>query len=102
MTNYKLIVTICNHGYADDIMSVAKKAGARGGTVMRGRSTAIHEETKFFGITIHPEKDLILIVTTKDGCVPIMDAINKAHGVGKEAHALSFSLPIDDAIGFNF
>ena len=37
-------------------MDVAKQAGARGGRIMRGRSSAIHEETKFFGITIHPEK----------------------------------------------
>lgn len=102
MSDFKLIVTICNHGYAEEIMDSAKSAGARGGTVLRGRSTAIYEETKFFGITLHPEKDVILIVSKAESGNKIMSAITADHGAGKKAHALCFSVPIDETLGFNF
>ncbi|NLD26878.1 MAG: P-II family nitrogen regulator [Acholeplasmataceae bacterium] len=102
MSDIKLILTICNDGFAEEIMEEAKLAGARGGTIMRGRSSAIHEETKFFGITIHPEKDILMIVTKDEDCSAIMKAISNKHGVGTAAHALCFSMPIDETIGFNF
>lgn len=101
MSDKRLIMIICNNGYAEEIMDVAKQAGARGGTIMRGRSSAIHEETKFFGITIHPEKDVLMIVVKNDACNEIMQAVNQKHGVGTKAHALSFTLAIEDTIGFN-
>jgi nitrogen regulatory protein PII len=92
MGKFKLIVTICNHGFSEEIMDSAKQ---------EGRSTAIHEETKFFGIKIHPEKDVILIVAKKEDVSKLMNAITKNHGMGKDAHALCFSVPIDETIGFN-
>ncbi|HEY8395384.1 MAG TPA: P-II family nitrogen regulator [Bacilli bacterium] len=102
MSEYRVIIAISNHGYSEEIMETAKKAGAKGGTVLRGRSSAIHEETKFFGITIHPEKDVLMIVSPLADMENIMSAISKNHGVGTEAHTLCFSMEIDNLIGFNF
>lgn len=102
MSEYKLILSISNNGHTDEIMESAKSAGAMGGTTFRGRSSAIHEETKFFGITIHPEKDVLMIVAPQDKTADIMMAISNKHGVGTEAHSLCISLPIEDVIGFNF
>ncbi|HHZ11867.1 MAG TPA: P-II family nitrogen regulator [Acholeplasmataceae bacterium] len=102
MSGYRVIFAISNHGYSQEVMETAKKAGARGGTVLRGRSSAIHEETKFFGITIHPEKDILMIVAPLEDTEKIMSAISNNHGVGTEAHTLCFSLEIDNLIGFNF
>jgi hypothetical protein len=31
-----------------------------------------------------------------------MSAITADHGAGKKAHALCFSVPIDETLGFNF
>ncbi|MDD4000787.1 MAG: P-II family nitrogen regulator [Bacilli bacterium] len=102
MSEVRLIVTISNNGFTDEIMETAKAAGAKGGTILRGRSSAIHEETKFFGITIHPEKDILFIVAPLADMENIMMAIGNKHGAGTEAHTLCFSLPIDNLIGFNF
>lgn len=35
-----LILAICNSGNADDVMSTAKEAGARGGTIIHARGSA--------------------------------------------------------------
>lgn len=103
-TNYehKMIITVCNHGFAEDIMDKAREVGARGGTIMKGRGTSHEDETKFFGITIHPEKDILLIVTTSDTCSEIMSTITNNFGHGREAHALCFAVPVDNTLGFSF
>ena len=62
-SGYKLITVIVNSGYADDVMAVAKKAGASGGTILGARGTGTEEDVKFFGITLVPEKEILLIVS---------------------------------------
>ena len=42
-----------------------QKAGANGGTVVHARGLS-KEAVKYLGITIQPEKELVLILTTKD------------------------------------
>ena len=42
--------------------SLAKKVGASGGTVLNARGTANKEAESFFGITIQPEKEIVMIV----------------------------------------
>lgn len=99
--NYELIITISNIGYSDDIMKSAKKAGARGGTVVHGRGTADEETIKFFGLTIQPEKELLLIVTTVENKKDIMKIIIENHGLDTKAKALCFSMPVTETCGFN-
>ena len=41
-----LILFICNHGFAYDAMGEARKAGARGGTIIHGRSSVSQEKQK--------------------------------------------------------
>ena len=104
MSNYKheLIIIISNQGYADEIMETAKLNGARGGTVIHGRSTANEETVQFFGIKVQPEKELILIVTSKEKKSTIMKAVTDNHGFSSDAKSLCFSLPVSEIVGFNF
>ena len=102
MNKVELILTICNRGFADAIMETAKQNGARGGTILHARGSAMGEVSKFFGITILPEKDILMIVTKAETKVDIMKGIVEAHGVKTPAHGLCLSIPVEDAIGFNF
>lgn len=101
-TQKSLIVYICNHGFAYDAMKEARKAGARGGTILHGRSSISQEKSKFFGITIHPEKDLLLIVCKEEQRETLMTAITDHYGISSDAKGLCFSLKVSDAIGFSF
>ena len=53
---FELIISVVEHGMADDVMAAAKTAGARGGTVARARGLSSEEAEKFLHITIQPEK----------------------------------------------
>jgi len=98
---YNMIVAISNKGYANEVMEEAKNAGAKGGTIIHGRGTGRKEAEKFFGINIHPEKELILIVSGREGTAPILEAISSKSGILTNSNTIAFSLPVDSAIGLS-
>ena len=53
--SFELIVCIVNAGFSQNVMEAARAAGARGGTIVRGRGSANPEAEEFFNITIQPD-----------------------------------------------
>ena len=51
---YVAIVCIVNLGFTDLVMSAAKAAGARGGTILNARGTGNKDIEKYFGVTVTP------------------------------------------------
>jgi len=99
---YDLIVAIVNHGYSDEFMNTAREAGASGGTVINARGQAHEGAVKFFGISVQDEKEIILVLTSHEKKVPIMQAVSEAHGLNSKAHGIVFSVPVDSVVGPNF
>ena len=98
-TEYDLIVTIVNRGFADDVMLAARKAGAFGGTIVNARGTGTAEHKKFFGTVIEPEKEMVLILAEHEQRSAIMEEITGAAGLSKAGAGICFSLPTDSAVG---
>ena len=94
-----LIIAIVNRGFTDLVMDAALPAGARGGTVLHARGAGTEEASQFFGITIQPEKEMVLILVDHDRKVPVMQAITRGAGLNSEGHGLVFSLPVGDVMG---
>ena len=97
--SYELIISIINRGFADDVMEAARGAGAGGGTIVHAHGAGAHEAEKLFGITIHPEKELMLILVEAENRNAVMTAISKQAGLGTEGAGISFSLPVGDVLG---
>ncbi|MBO4409760.1 MAG: hypothetical protein J5775_03315 [Spirochaetales bacterium] len=72
---WKMITVIVNSGYTDDIMDAARKAGATGGTVMHARGTASPEDATFLGVTIVPDKEMLMILCSGEQLDAIVNAI---------------------------
>lgn len=98
-TKNDLVVTIVNRGYTDLVMDAALTAGARGGTVLHARGAGSEEAAQFFGITIQPEKEMVLILVDHESKIPVMQAITRNAGLNSEGHGLVFSLPVNDVMG---
>ncbi|MDR1954204.1 MAG: P-II family nitrogen regulator [Clostridiales Family XIII bacterium] len=98
-TEYSLIVTIVNRGYADLVIDAARGAGARGGTVLYARGTGIHETEKFMNISIQPEKEMVLTLVRKWAVKEITHAILIAAGLNTQGRGISFTLPVTDVAG---
>ncbi len=95
----ELIVAICEKGHTETVMDAARSAGARGGTVVHAKGTGSKYTSKFFGISIAEEKEMIYIVASAEQKRDIMRAIMDNAGIDSEAHTIVFSLPVSDTAG---
>ncbi len=100
-SQYHLLITIAIEGYADKIMDVAKKNGANGGTLIKGRGLGEKNSFKFFNMVVEPEKDILLIVCQDETKNNIMGAILDKWGANTEAKAVCISLPINNTVGID-
>jgi hypothetical protein len=97
-----LILAIINQGYSDEFMTVAREAGATGGTVINARGLAHEGPVKFFGVSVQDEKEIVIMLTSREKKIPIMQAVSKACGITSNAAGIIFSLPVDSVLGLNF
>lgn len=96
---HEVIFCIVNAGFSDAVMDAAKEFGARGGTVIHARGTANIESEKLFGITIQPEKEVVMILVPKEIKNDILHALYKAVGLNTPGQGIAFSMPVDATVG---
>ena len=80
-------------------MDIARELGVRGGTILNARGVAGQEAAAFFGITLHTEKEILMMVVEKDIRDNVLNAIYKQMGMAKKAKGIAFSLPVSDVAG---
>ncbi len=95
-TKYNLIIVTVNQGFTDEVMAAAKKAGARGGTLLRARQVRNDETDSLFGNNFTPEREIIAILTPNETRNAIIEAINTDFGVRSEANSVVLSMPVED------
>ena len=95
MTQYQLLVCIVNAGFSQNVMEAARAAGARGGTIIRGRGSANPEAEEFFNISIQPDKEVVLILVTREIKDAVMTAVYKNSGLSTDGQGIAFSLPVE-------
>lgn len=98
---YHLIITIVLEGYLEQAMAAAKKAGATGGTVIKGRGLANLVPAKVLGFNIETEREVILNVVEDESKQKVMEEITSAVGIKTGGKGVCIALPISDAIGLN-
>lgn len=98
---YSLIAVVINQGYSEEVMDVAREAGAGGGTVVHSRRIGDKETMGFWGMSIQEEKEMLFIVTNNESKLKIMQAIGDKCGMHSKAKGIVLSLPIDTVIGLN-
>ena len=97
--NHEVIFAIVNAGFAEDVMDVARELGVRGGTIIHARGVAREDAAAFFGITLHAEKEILMMVVEKELRDTVLNAIYKEMGMAKKAQGIAFSLPVSDVAG---
>ena len=97
--NHEVIFAIVNSGYAEDVMEIAREQGVRGGTILNARGVVKEEAAAFFGITLHQDKEILMMVVEKSIRDNVLNAIYKQMGMAKKAKGIAFSLPVSDVAG---
>ena len=97
--NHEVIFTIVNSGFAEEAMRVAREQGVRGGTILGARGVVREDAAAFFGITIHADKEILMMVVDKNIRDKVLNALYKEMGLGRKSQGIVFSLPVSDVAG---
>lgn len=99
-TEKVMISVIVNRGCADDLMSIARKAGATGGTILNARGTASEKDVKFLGMPLLPEKEILLILAENDKSSAIFDALKESDCITQPGGGIAFSIAVEELFYF--
>ena len=97
--NHEVIFAIVNSGFAEEAMDIAREQGVRGGTILNARGVAREKEATFFGISVHAEKEILMMVVEKDIRDKVLNALYSRMGLANKAQGIAFSLPVSDVTG---
>ena len=100
-SEFSMIMAIVNQGFSEEVMDAAKPVGATGGTVFHSRRVGNEGKLKFWGISVQPEREVVLILAKKEDKLNIMQAIGRKCGVNSKAQGIVLSLPVDGTAGMD-
>ena len=89
-----LITFIVNHGDAYDVMTAAREAGAKGGTILDGHGTRREGDVQFFGMSLVSEKEMLLIVAEKDSADDILNAVKNLSVFNKTGGGIIYTTDV--------
>lgn len=94
-----MILVTVNQGFTDAVMDTARKAGARGGTIIKGRWAGDESFAETNGITtLQAEKEMIFIVMPTEIRNKVMDAVTRQHGLRTEAGAMVTAIAVEQLV----
>lgn len=97
MTNKaEMILCIVNEGYEEKVIEAANTVGITGGTFLGAHGLSKLEAEKFFGIAIHPEKQIVLMVVPEKRKNDILKVLYDEVGISEKAQGIALSIPVDD------
>lgn len=96
---YEAVFCIVNSGFAEAAMDAARKAGAGGGTILKGRGTASREAEEKFNIRIQPEKELVMLLVPADIKDQVLRALYDGAGLDSAGQGIAFSMPVEKTVG---
>lgn len=99
---HKLIVTIVQKEKAKKVVQASQKAGARGGTTFIGRGLGRFDKTRFLGIPLEREREIIFTIVTEDILDTVLEAITTAVDLHKPRHGIGFVLDVAKITGIHY
>lgn len=99
-TMNQAIIVIVDRGKADEVMEVAVKAGARGGTIIKARNSADEYEVgKLFHMDIEPEKEFVMILAETAAAETITAAIRDQFQIDEGGHGVILCQDVNKTYG---
>ena len=96
---YNVIYTVIEKGFGEDVIETAMNAGSKGGTIINGRGSGVHETCKLFSIEIEPEKEIVIIISKKDKTEGIVASIREKLKLDEPGNGIIFVQEIDQIYG---
>ncbi len=98
-TMYQVITTIVDKGKAEDVIDAARKAGSKGGTIINGRGSGIHETSKVFHMDIEPEKEIVIILSEHEMTEGIVSVIREELKIDEPGKGIIYVQDVNQTYG---
>lgn len=92
-----LIIISVSEGFSDDVMQVARKAGATGGTVIKGRLADIEQFVDISKNNLDDEREILFVLAPLKTSAQIMEDVNREFGITSAANGIIVSVPTEKA-----
>lgn len=99
MANHEVVFCIVNAGFSEAVMESAREAGATGGTVLHASGTANPHAERFFGLTIEPNKEMLMILIDTKIKEKVLHNLYRDVGLKTACQGIAFTLPVNDVVG---
>lgn len=96
---HQAIFTVVDMGMASDVVEAAKRAGARGGTIIHARGSGIHDTEMLFMMPIEPEKEIVMTIVKTEAAEGVVRAIRDALHIDEPGKGVMFVIDVSQAIG---
>ena len=90
----KALYIVINAGFSDEIMTIARAAGAKGATIMTARGEGSKQKS-IMGITLDSEKEILMMLIDGETADRIMSAVKEQFGRFSSAHGVCFTVPVE-------
>jgi nitrogen regulatory protein PII len=97
-TGMKALHIVASPGFSDVLMKIARKAGARGGTVIHARGEGPKHQS-FMGITLDYEQEIIIAIVNEATAEKIMAEIKERAGLETEIRGICYTMPVERIVG---
>ncbi|MCD8194997.1 MAG: hypothetical protein LUD22_01690 [Coprobacillus sp.] len=99
---YEVVIAVVNSGFSEKVVEAARSVGAKGGTIIHGRGTTSLEVLEDMGLTISPEKEVVLIVVSESIKDAVLQAINLEAGLATNGNGIAMSIPCSEVVGLTY
>lgn len=96
----EMIALVVDGDSTDLVVRAAREAGSRGGTVIKAREVSAQtQEMKIFGMTVQPEKEIILMLVPEEKRAAIFKAACGAAFEHTGEHPVALTMPVSETAG---
>jgi len=96
------LVVVIEDKHEEEVIKVAKEAGAGSVTVTHGRSIGLEEKKVFFGLTLEENVSLLLFLLPKRTSLKVMRTIREKFDFSNPANnGMAFSFPLSHVVGLD-
>ena len=80
-------------------MDAARSAGATGGTILNSRTIGDGTKSKFMGISLREEKEILITLVANEIRAQILQAISQYSDDHPDREILTLAVPADNVVG---
>ncbi|HHD72979.1 MAG TPA: transcriptional regulator [Epsilonproteobacteria bacterium] len=99
---FSALIVVVEDKHEEEVIKVAKEAGAGSVTILHGRNLGLKEKKIFFGLTLEENVSVLLFVLPARVSIKVLRAIRSSCDLDNLANnSLAFTLPLSHVVGLD-